>query len=385
MKKAMPKTFRSMAQATEHIKALNRLHARDEAMFASIGEGAYVIDTHRVITHINPCACDMLGVTREKMIGRFVYDAIPLIDERGNTIARQERPLEEALSSKRSATFSSTTHPYYLFNAKTKKRFPVIITVSPIMIEGNSIGAVSVFRDCTTEYELDRAKNEFISLASHQLRTPLSVLVLHLELLERHYLSELARDGVAAHVEEISKASKRMVKLVNTLLNVSRLELETPDVISLSTRISDIIDEKIKEFEPLLIERGLSVRTFYETNVPAVAADVQLLQIVIDNIFSNAVKYSYRDSEITVAVRAQGQYVECSIGNRGYGIPEDARPYVFSKLFRASNIRELGEEGSGLGLYIAQSIVKRLQGELTFVSKENDMTIFSIVLPKYQA
>lgn len=385
MKKTSSTPFRSVAHALEQINTLNGLHARDEAMFASIGEGAYAIDTDRVITHINPCACEMLGVARDKIIGRFVYDVIPLIDERGGIVPRHERPLEEALLSRRSATFSSSMHPYYLFNNKTKKRFPVVITVSPIIINEEVVGAVSVFRDNTTEYELDRAKNEFISLASHQLRTPLSVMALNVELLERHYLSELGNESIAAHVAEISKASKRMVKLVNTLLNVSRLELGALSTVSSSAHLSVLVDEKVKEFEPLMTERGLSIKKTYETGLPEVAGDVQLLQIVIDNILSNAVKYSYRTSEIEIIVRAQGQYIECVIRNYGYGIPDDAKPYVFSKLFRAGNISDLGEEGTGLGLYIAKSIVERLHGTLSFTSKENDFTTFSIVLPMLQS
>ena len=371
----------SLSKAVAHIEQLNHLRARDEAMFASIGEGAYVIDTDRIVTHINPRACEMLGLASEKVIGHYVYDLIPIIDEHGEVVPRDQRPLEKALLSRQSVTFSSMVHPYYLFNQKTNKRFPATITVSPIIIEGNVVGAVSVFRDSTMEYELDRAKNEFISLASHQLRTPLSIIVLNLELLERQYQAELSRDGAAVHIEEIAKASKRMVKLVNTLLNVSRIELGTLEVFSSSAHVPSVIDEKMKEFDSLLIERQLTVKKVYEGTMPSIYADTQLLQIIFDNIISNAIKYSYEESEIEITVQRKGKVIECVIKNYGYGIPDDAKPYVFSKLFRADNVRNLGEEGTGLGLYIAKSIIERLGGSISFDSKENEYTIFYLTLP----
>lgn len=365
------------------VEDLNRLLARDEAIFASIGEGAYVIDTERVITHINPRAQEMLGIENKKVIGKNVYETIPLIDAQGNKIPRERRPLEEALVLRRSVTFSSTVHPFYLLNQKTKQRFPATITVSPICIEGEVAGAVCVFRESTSEYELDRAKNEFISLASHQLRTPLSIIALNLELLERQYQSQMD-EGAREHIAEISKASKRMIKLVSTLLNVSRIELGTLEVFSSFSHLPSVIDEKVKEFEPLTAERGLVVQRTYKEPIPTISADTQLLQIVFDNILSNAVKYSNRGGEIEISVEHKEDVIECAIKNYGPGIPEDSRQYIFSKLYRAGNIRGLGEEGTGLGLYIAKSVTERLGGSITFQSKENEYAVFYIKLPVIQ-
>ena len=259
----------------------------------------------------------------------------------------------------------------------------VSVTVSPIINEeGAIVGASSVMRDITREKQIDRAKTEFVSLASHQLRTPLSAI---------NWYAELLRDGEAGKltkqqqefVDEIFEGNQRMIKLVNELLNVSRVDFGNFTIEPVDMDVLEISRSVVKELHPEIAKKKLNVTEEYEADTLPYKADPNIIRIVIQNLVSNAVKYTPDRGKVLVKMatdKSAGQLM-IIVSDTGYGIPKSQQNQIFTKLFRADNVQEMDTVGTGLGLYVLKSIVEESGGNVSFVSEQNEGTTFTVTLP----
>ncbi|MDD5693626.1 MAG: CHASE4 domain-containing protein [Patescibacteria group bacterium] len=263
---------------------------------------------------------------------------------------------------------------------KDGEEYDAALSVSPILDERNNVlFYVGIERDITKAKEVDRAKTEFVSLASHQLRTPLSSINWFTEMLLSGDAGETNKTQ-KEYLNEIYKGNKRMVSLVNALLNASRIELGTFGVEPEPSDIVAISKDVIEELEPLIKERQVYVVEDYE-EMPQIMLDPKLTRIIFQNLLTNAVKYTGGRGKVTVTIKKDNEYVTISVADTGFGIPPDQQEKVFTKLFRADNIKALDAEGSGLGLYIVKSIVEESNGKIWFESEENKGTTFYVSLP----
>lgn len=261
--------------------------------------------------------------------------------------------------------------------------YQALSSISPIL---NKHGALEFFvgieRDITKEKEIDNAKTEFVSLASHQLRTPLSAINWYTEML----LSEDAgsiTDTQREYLNEVSHGSRRMVELVNALLNVSRIELGTFAVQPEPTDVVELARDVLNELKSKISEKKLLVEEKFSEHLPKMLVDPKLTRIVFQNLLTNAVKYTPEEGKISVSIslNEDEKMFIVSVSDTGYGIPKEDRSRIFTKLFRASNIREKETDGTGLGLYIVKSIVEHSGGAVTFESEEGRGTTFTLTLP----
>jgi len=238
---------------------------------------------------------------------------------------------------------------------------------------------VVVFRDVSKEREVDRAKTEFVSLASHQLRTPLSSVNWFAEMLLAGDAGKLTKQQ-NEFIQKIYDGNQRMVDLVNALLNVSRIELGTFSVEPEPTDIVEISKSVIEELTPQVKEKKLKIEEKYE-KIPKFSADPKLVRIVLQNLLSNAVKYTPEKGKVSADISLKNNNILIEIKDSGYGIPKDQQDKIFTKLFRADNVREKETEGTGLGLYIVKSIVDNSGGSISFDSAEDKGTTFHVSLP----
>lgn len=264
---------------------------------------------------------------------------------------------------------------------KNGEEYSAHISISPVLNDKNEVEFfVGIERDVTHEKEVDRAKTEFVSLASHQLRTPLSSINWYSEML-------LAGDGgrlneeQASFVKEIYTGNQRMVELVNSLLNVSRLELGTFAVEPVPTNVIKIAQEVLSELKPGISSKKLKLVFDYDKNIPIISADPKLIRIVFQNLLSNSVKYTPDKGSVKLLLTQDKKNLLVRVADSGYGIPKDQQDKIFSKLFRADNVREKDTEGTGLGLYIIKSIVDHAGGKISFESEEDKGTSFFLSLP----
>ncbi|MEI7452286.1 MAG: ATP-binding protein [Candidatus Falkowbacteria bacterium] len=242
--------------------------------------------------------------------------------------------------------------------------------------------------------EVDEVKTEFVSLASHQLRTPLSSIGWYAEMLLSGEVGKLNRKQ-RQYVSVLQQSSRRMVALINSLLNVSRLEMGIfivePEPINLIESAQEIIVElghQIKAKKQVVNKLPL------KNKLPLIQADPKLIRVIWQNLLSNAVKYTPAQGKINVKVRvvAAGEMVggkkidkEAFLGvvaDSGIGIPKAQQYLIFSKLFRADNVRLGAVEGTGLGLYIVKKVLDKCEGDIWFKSVEGVGTTFYFTLPK---
>ena len=380
------KIIHALQMAKAH---LEEEKSRDEAMLSSLGEALVVTDGSGKIRLVNPVFEQLLEWKISEIIGKHVLDVIPIQDEKGVPISLQQQ-FKSVLEEGKKITVDTAAAYYYV--KKNKGRFPVAITVTPIMLGKQIAGAVQVFRDVTREKEMDEAKTEFVSLASHQLRTPLATV---------NWYTEMLLDGDAGRVlktqreylDQIYHANQRMVELVNAFLNVSRVEFGTFTVEPEPINMVEITESVVAEMKPQIEGKHLKIVQQYEENIPLVPADPKLVRIIVQNLLSNAVKYTPEKGQIDVQVslnreslvyneKLQKRYIRIAVKDTGYGIPEAEQSKIFSKMFRADNVKEIDAEGTGLGLYLVKAVLNMVGGMIWFESRgKNQGTAFYVTIP----
>jgi signal transduction histidine kinase len=217
--------------------------------------------------------------------------------------------------------------------------------------------------------EMDKLKTEFVGIASHQLRTPLATINWYVEMLRSEDAGKL-NDQQKQFLTEVYTGIQRMVRLVNNLLNVSRIESGHLKIEPKLTQMEPFIKEIIHELEPLAMKNHSTVK-FKEGKsfLPPVAIDATLIRQVIHNFLTNAIRYSMPgDNVIDVALTRRKDSYVVSVSDEGIGIPKAAQSRIFEHFYRADNAREHAADGSGLGLYLAKMIMETAGGKIWFKS-----------------
>ncbi len=254
--------------------------------------------------------------------------------------------------------------------------------ISPIINQENEVQYfVAIERDITKEKEIDKAKTEFVSLASHQLRTPLSTINWYTESLlaqEQGALNAMQLD----YLQEIYHASKRMVGLVNALLNVSRIELGSFYIDPHLSDLPKILEDNIKELQPQIQAKNLLLEITIQDSLPQVCVDEKLMHIIFQNLLTNAIKYTPAKEKISINIYFSDTVFYIVVADTGCGIPKEQQDKIFTKMFRADNAKEIDSDGTGLGLYIVKSILDQAGCTIVFKSEENIGTTFTITIPQ---
>ena len=355
-------------------KTQGQVIAKAGAILRSIGEGLIVFDSAGNIETANPIAEKLLGFSEAQLISGNYKDLIKVTDYNGNVLEPEQRPLSRVIATKKPV---STTVYYSRKNGTT---LPVQVSIAPIIRDGAFDGAIEVFRDIYREREIDKSKTEFVSLASHQLRTPLSTVSWYAEMLLAGDAGKLTKEQVR-YVDEIYQSNRRMTELVGSLLNVSRIELGTFSVEPEPTDIVKLAQGTVKDLEPQIFARKINFQEQYDPDIPVINVDPKLMRMVIENLSSNAIKYTPEKGSVTLRLKHRGDATEIIVEDNGLGIPRDQQDEIFSKLFRADNVKAHDTEGTGLGLYLVKSIVDYSGGKIRFKSEENKGTTFYVSMP----
>lgn len=357
-------------------EALTEANAKNEAILASIGDGLVVVDEEGNIIYINKSFEAMLGWKAQEVIGKSMVEVVPTEDIGGIEIPFKEKILSQVLAGER--LIADLTNPFY-FIRKDKSRFPVRIIVKPVFIEGKIVGAVETFRDITKEKAVEQAKTEFVLLASHQLRTPLAAVKWNTELLVSSPVGQLTRIQLE-YLKQITVGIQRMIDLVSALLDVARLELGTLTVESELVDVGSVIKSVLQELAPEIQRKHLDVTEQYG-KISTMSFDPRLMRIITQNLINNALNYTPEGGKIKISVEVKDEQLFFTVSDTGVGIPAHQQGQIFTKLFRANNVRTLDTTGTGLGLYLVKSILDRVGGTISFDSKEGKGTTFAVKLP----
>ena len=347
-----------------------------EAMIASVGDGLAVVDKGGKILMLNPAAAKMLKLSAQDVVGKDYIETVPAADNDGQIIPREKRSLNVVLSSGQS--FTNHTANYYVRSDGTK--FPGAITTSPIIFDNNIIGAIITFRDITHEKEVDRMKTEFLSLASHQLRTPLSAIRWFVEILLSGDAGPLNREQ-REFLGNVDESTNRMVALINDLLNITRIESGRIIIDPKPTDLGKLIEGIMAEVKSKYLAKSQKIILSIHPKLDKINVDPNLLRAVYLNLINNSIKYTPSGGEITIFISRKGDYILSQVTDNGVGIPQAEQKRVFQKFFRGRNIVKKVVEGTGLGLYLVKAIIESSNGKIYFKSEENKGTTFWFTVP----
>ncbi len=355
---------------------LRHQYKLDRAILDGIRYCVFTVDTEGLVTQANPATIQTLG---QDLLGKSFETVMHLREKHGIQL-QGEDPIRVCLQTGES--YRSVSSTKLAIEKQDGTIMPIILSVTPLSDNNSLFGALIVFQDITEEQHLEYLKSEFISLASHQLRTPLSSIRWYIEMLGD--TTQQLTDDQRQYVAEISHSVQRMIDLTGALLhaacmenNDTKMEIHPVDVVVLT---SEAVTDTQESFTVASIQHTLTL----PQEPLLVMADAMMLRVVLQNLLTNAIKYSPKGATVAVHVERKDARVFIHVADAGIGIPASEQSRIFEKFFRAQNVRTVDTDGNGLGLYICKSIVDRLGGVMSFESIENKGTTFTVSLPLVQ-
>ena len=339
----------------------------------SIGDAVFVVDKNLNLILVNEVALKLAGDTIQDYKGKPYKDIFKFVYE--ETDEANELFVKNAVLGMSSGEKGKYT---CIVNKNDGTKTPISESATPLINNsGEILGAVIVFRDISKELEIDQEKTEFVSLASHQLKTPVGGIKWNLEmLLNEDYgpVSESQREVIADALE----MGTRMSSLINGFLNISRIELGVFSVDPEPVDFVKVCEDVLKELEPQIFVKQHQILKKYDAGLSETNADPKLLHIIFQNLISNAIKYTPEKGRISIAIEKKINTITISVANNGEPIPEKDKGKIFSKLFRASNAGDQDPNGNGLGLYLIKKILVNSGGSIWFDTGEGKDTVFYV-------
>ncbi len=371
MRSALMNVLEDVEESKRQIEAERR---REVASFNALAEGVVAAGKDGRVFLCNPTASRILAIPTDAIVGQPIERVLRLFRE--DDVVMQTRAFEEAYAGKTVALGERLR-----LTRADGSDVPVSGNVAPYLDEQDrTVGIVVAFRDVTIEREIDRQKSDFISIASHQLRTPLSAMRWFLDLLLAGDAGPL-KPAQKDYLVDMSTSVARMVKLVGDLLNISRIESGRTKPNPEDIDVKAFTESVVHDFAPLIRQQEVAfthkvapdARTFY--------ADPSLARQALSNVISNAVKYTPAGGSVSIEVASKDGETVFSVKDTGLGIPKAQHYRVFDKFFRGENVMARETVGSGLGLYVVKSIVDMSGGRIWFESAEKKGTTFHLAFP----
>jgi len=255
------------------------------------------------------------------------------------------------------------------------------ISAIPILKDEEKIGSLITIHDITREKMIEKMKTEFVSLAAHQLRTPLSAIKWTLRMLLDGDLGTITSEQ-RDFIEKTYVSNGRMINLINDLLNVTRIEEGRYLYKPVSSDIAPIVQFVVNSYKDEYARKKIKLEFKNpEKPLPKVSIDVEKIKLAIQNFLDNALKYTPVGGEVFVSLKNIKKEIQLGVRDTGVGIPKNQQERMFNKFFRAANVLGIDTEGSGLGLFITKNIIEAHDGKIWFESEEGKGATFYFSLP----
>jgi PAS domain S-box-containing protein len=347
---------------------------QSELLLDSVGEGIYGVDRAGLVTFVNPAGARTLGYAPKELIGKGAHSTFHALRDDGTPFPLENCYITQAI---RDGTVTNVEEDSYVRADGTT--FAVEVTATPLTGEDYVRGAVVVFRDITSRLEVDRLKNEFVSMVSHELRTPLTSIRGSLGLLAGGALGTLPA-GALRMVALALDSCVRLTRLINDILDIERIESGTMPMVIGHHRADVLIEAATAQLQILAHEAEVTLLVTDDDGV--VVADPDRVVQTLINLLDNAIKFSPRGTTVEVSSFAHGGLVEFRIRDQGRGIPADKLDSIFSRFEQVDSSDARDKGGSGLGLAISRSMVERLGGSIWAESTPGAGAVFRFTLPR---
>jgi len=331
-------------------------------------DGLVIIDRSRIVRGLNPKAEEMLGIQKKKIVGKIFPEKLK---------ATYFQNLVKVIS----VMAEEGKRGWKDIIVEKPRRLVLRVTPIPIFDEKRKwTGYVFILHDVTREKEIDKIKSEFITIAAHKLRTPLSEVKWGIGSLmtEKEKLSSNQRELL----ENCYQANDRMIFEVNSLLNVSELEKGLFKYKFRFESLENIVAEVVQNMSEFAKKQGISLK-YQEPpeTLPEVKVDKDKISIVVHNLLDNALRYTPKEGKVLIRIREKDKFLVVSIKDTGIGISSPEQKWAFTKFFRSERAMKIHTEGLGLNLFVVKNIVEKHKGKIWFQSKENWGSIFYFKLP----
>jgi PAS domain S-box-containing protein len=365
----------------ERTRELQKSKARTEIVIENLTSGLLEFDNSFILIRINKAAERLLGIDRKEIVGKKITPQ-DFTKPGWASIVEVTYPIVSSEIKKLSPETSAVGTIVHDITIRYPEERELQVATAPLVdSSGQTIGFIKALRDVTREKIIARSKSEFISIAAHQLRTPLSVMkwVLGLFLTgEMGTITETQRDMISRS----NTANEKMINLVNDLLDVSRIEEGRFGYEFREHDLMETLRGIIADYRDMAKDR--SINFIVEEPLPPLPTmtyDESKIILAVHNLLDNAFHYTKAGGSVQLIVKKRGNQAEIIVRDTGIGIPPAGRERLFTKFFRADNAVKTYTEGSGLGLFIVNNIVVRHGGKIEVESEENKGTTFHILIP----
>ncbi len=364
---------------------LSQASSKSDVIVNSIADGVMIVDPGGVIQLINPAAQNMLGWPQNDALGLDYKSVVKITDASGAPVPEDLSPIRQAMASNKPATNNDL-----VLITKSNKRIIVSLVVSPVGADSHQTGVIAVFRDITREKEEERQKAEFISTASHEMRTPVAAIEGYLGL-AMNPTTAVIDEKAKLYLQKAHESTQHLGRLFQDLLTVSKAEdarliprQQAIDMIAFTREVVESLTPKAKE-------KGLFIN--YAPGEPDddgnrrispvyfAYADPDHIREVLNNLIDNAIKYTPQGS-VTVDVTGDSDNITVSVTDTGFGIPPEDLSHLFQKFYRVDNSDTRVIGGTGLGLYISRRLTEANSGHVSVTSSYGKGSTFSVQLPR---
>jgi len=337
------------------------------AIIANFSDGLMFFDARDRLALVNPRIENYFSIDKaesKNMIGGRISDIVRFAPM---------SPLGEVFAG----SLERVSRRELSLNEKT------VFEVSVLEVAGRAgkIGTLLIIHDISREKMVEKMKTEFVSIAAHQLRTPISAIKWTLRMILDGDLGPI-NDEQREFLDKTYKSNERMINLINDLLNVTRIEEGRQVYNPVVADIEEVIRGLIANYEDMARQKNLNL-SFEKIApvVPTVKIDLEKIKLVASNLIENSLKYTPAGGKISVTLGEEDGNAMVEVTDTGIGIPAEQQDRIFTKYFRSANAIKAETEGTGLGLFIAKNIVEAHGGKIRFVSEPGRATKFSFVLP----
>ncbi len=366
----------------ELVRELSQVANKSEIVINAIADGVIAVDSQGVIQLINPAAQKIIGWGKQDALKLDYKSVLKLIDKKEMPVSAEEDPVQKVLQTNASVVNNDLT-----LETISGRKLLVSIVASPIGQSG--AGAIIVFRDITSEKQAEREQAEFISTASHEMRTPVATIEGYLGLALNETTATID-PRAQSYLIKARESVRHLGQLFQDLLDISKVEdgrlKNTPKVIDLVTFSDEIVSTfqtRAKEKNLVLLFKPTIHNEVIKKLNPVYYVDVDSdhLREVLSNLVENAIKYTIKGN-ITVDITGDNEKVLLSVHDTGLGIPPEDLPHLFQKFYRVDSSATQNIGGTGLGLYLCRRLVEAMSGRLWVESVVNEGSTFFVSLAR---
>ena len=375
LEKSQKSSLNAFADLKQERIILDSERKRTTAILSNFIDPIILISKNHIINFVNPAAKEVLGldagvlskqIDTKNHYSMNNFKELLSFDYTVNPIKNEDKEGE--------STEELIIH--HLDHDVTYK----ITTVDVHDDQKNRLGTMKIFYNFTREKMIDKIKSEFISIAAHQLRTPLSAIKWAIKMVLDGDVGKLNKEQEKILFKGYA-SNERIIKLVNDMLDVSRIEEGRFNYEFKKENFLEVLDIAVEHVGALIKSKKIKLKIKHPKKLPLISIDKEKILIAVENLLENAAEYTLPGGEINITIESGTKFIRFKIQDSGVGIPKQDQEKLFSKFFRASNVIRMQTDGSGLGLFIVKNVINKHNGKINFSSEEGRGTEFVFTIP----